>query len=218
MTDRAIIEANNLGRKAEDGRWLLRNIDLKLSAGERLALVGPSGSGKSLLLRALAMLDPLDEGKLLFDDIPVRGSAVPDYRTRVAHLQQQPGFVDGTVEDNLRKPFEFAIHKSRQFDRDLVVQMLEQLGRDAELMARDSRDLSGGERQIVALIRAMQLDPQVLLLDEPTAALDEESAARVESLLSGWLTDSVSRAWIWVSHSETQRLRMSDRSLEITSD
>lgn len=211
-----IIEAKQLGRQGSDEQWLLRNIDLQLAAGERMCLAGPSGSGKSLLLRALAVLDPIDEGELLFHGSKIKSASVPEYRTQVAYLHQQPGFVDGSVEGNLRKPFEFAIHKTRVFDRDRVIHLLEQLGRKPDLLARESHDLSGGERQIVALVRALQLDPLVLLLDEPTAALDEDSAARVESVLTEWLTASTSRAWIWASHSEEQRLRMSDRGLVLT--
>ncbi len=182
------IEAIGLGRrnpKAEG--WLIRDVTLTLSLGERLGVLGPSGAGKTVLLRCLAMLDPVDSGSIRWQGRTVAGEAVPSYRSRAIYVHQRPALLEGSVEDNLRLPFELAAHRDRRFDPEKVVDLLGRLGRDRTFLEKASRDLSGGEAQIVGLIRALQLDPTVLLLDEPTASLDQATAEAVEGLLDDWL-------------------------------
>jgi len=215
MTVSALLAAKNLGRQVEGGEWLIRHIDMEVHAGDRLAIVGPSGSGKTVLLRALALLDPVSEGTVLFDGQPVSGSAVPACRTRVAYLQQRASMFEGTVEDNLRKPFGLAVHAGKQFDRTRIAGWLDGLGRGADFLVKDQQNLSGGESQIAALLRTMQLEPQVLLLDEPTSALDEASTTAVETLLERWLAETPTGAIVWITHSSEQANRMCNRVLHM---
>jgi putative ABC transport system ATP-binding protein len=94
--------------------------------------------------------------------------------------------------------------------------ILETLTRDETFLEKSSRDLSGGEAQIVALIRCLQLDPAMLLLDEPTASLDRATADTAEDLLYRWQHEaSRERSFIWVSHDLEQAKRMSDRNLRM---
>ncbi len=211
-----MIETKQLGRQDEDGNWLVRNIDLRVSASDRLAIVGSSGSGKTVLLRAIARLDPISEGQILFRGQQFSGTSIPSYRTEVVYLQQQASLFEGTVEANLRKPFELAIHCDRKFNRDRVLAWLEVLGRGPEFLDKDQQNLSGGESQITALLRAMQLEPKVFLLDEPTSALDEASTTAVETLLNQWFDDTPDAAFLWITHSDKQAERMCDRSLQMT--
>lgn len=211
MPDSPLIAANNLGRQIDSESWLIRNVDLQVHAGDRVAVVGSSGSGKTVLLRTLAMLDPLTEGAVTFEGRSVSGSEVPRYRTEVAYLQQRATLVEGTVEDNLRKPFEFAVHSGAQFDRDRILRWLSGLGRHGAFLEKDQQNLSGGELQITALLRTMQLDPKVLLLDEPTSAMDEASTVAVEKLIEQWLAEKHAGAFVWITHSSQQAARMCDR-------
>src|SRR5205807_6803377 len=136
--------------------------------------------------RALAWLDRLDEGEIRWRSQPLRGDLIPAYRSRVIYLHQRPALFEGTVEDNLRLPFSLKAHRAGRFDRARAVARLAGLGRDPSFLDKSHRDLSGGEAQITALVRALQLDPDVLLLDEPTAALDGTAARAVERLLEHW--------------------------------
>jgi putative ABC transport system ATP-binding protein len=211
----AILEARNVGRAAADGQdWLIRGITLVIRPGDRLALVGPSGSGKTVLLRALALLDPLDEGELLWRDRPVIQESVPRFRSRIVYLHQRPALIEGTVEDNLRYPFQFTTHKHRRYDADKIGNWLSLLGRPPDFLQKVSRDLSGGELQITALLRAMQLEPEVLLLDEPTAALDHAATEAVQQCVEQWQREQRGeRSFVLVSHNMPQAERLADRIL-----
>jgi putative ABC transport system ATP-binding protein len=198
--------------------WLIREVNMSVHFGDRVGIVGSSGAGKTVLLRALAMLDPIDAGEILWNGRPVHGDAVPGYRKQVIYLHQRPALYEGSVEDNLRYPFTLEGHRSNAFDRSRVVDLLAALGRDAGFLAKSSRDLSGGEAQIVALIRAIQLEPSVLLLDEPTASLDPGTAQALEAVINRWLTAKTGeRALVWVSHDREQTLRMTAETIELHS-
>lgn len=212
VQDSAIVEGRSLIRTAADGRSLLDGVSLQVYPGDRIAIVGSSGSGKTVLLRALSVLDEVDSGEILFQGRPIAGSGITAYRAQVQYLQQRPVLFEGTVEDNLRRPFSLRVHSERTYRRDPVLNWLQELGRGEEFLSKRHENLSGGELQITALLRAMQLEPDVLLLDEPTAALDAEAARACESLLQAWLSGTRrTAAWVWVTHSADQAARMGDR-------
>lgn len=212
-----LLEACRIGRRGDpDEAVLLADVSLALRAGDRLGLVGPTGAGKTVLLRALARLDPLSAGELFWQGNSVQGSGVPPFRTRVMYLHQRPVLVEGSVEANLRCPFALKHHRHRRFDRQRVADWLQRLDRPESFLAKRHQDLSGGEAQLAGLLRAVQLDPQVLLLDEPTAALDRHSAALVERFVADWLVDRPDeRAFVWVSHNTQQTERMCERIIQM---
>ena len=205
-----MLEARDLCRNFPDG-WLLDHAALTLHPGDRLGISGSSGAGKTLLLRALTLLDPVDSGAVLWQGEPI--ADVPAYRRQVAYVQQQPGLIEGDVEANLRVPFELKQHQERRFERDRIIDWLVRLHRDESFLRKSHADLSGGEAQIVALLRILQLDPTILLLDEPTAALDDKTARVVEEVLVGWCAED--RAFIWVSHDGDQLGRVTNRLLRM---
>lgn len=212
-----LLEAHDLGRRRPDGNgWLLRVESLRITAGERLAIVGPTGSGKTLLLRSLALLDRLDRGELLWQGQAVSAADVPAYRSQVAYLHQRPVLSSGSVEDNLRQPFTLRTYRDRRFDRDQILSLLSDVQRGEEFLAQPERELSGGERQIVALLRVLQLAPIVLMLDEPTAALDAATAGAIEGLVNRWFdSDNAARTVLWVSHDHGQLRRVAERVLSM---
>jgi putative ABC transport system ATP-binding protein len=211
-----VLVANNLGRLHPDGKgWLLHGVSLRLEPGDRLAISGPSGSGKTLLLRALALLDPFDEGELLWQGQSVHRQRVAEFRSQVIYLHQRPAFFEEQVETVLQAPFQLRIHRRRPFPRESVLGWLHQAGRNAAFLTQPMRELSGGEMQLVALVRAMALEPAVLLLDEPTAALDEPTGRAIERLVDAWAAERPGRALVWVSHDAGVQQRVTRRSVRI---
>lgn len=211
-----LIKASGLVRNdAKTHKCLLDSTDFTLVGGDRIALTGPSGSGKSVFLRALALLDPLEGGSVSWRDKPVPGAGIPAYRRHVSYIAQRPAMLEGTVEDNLRYPFTLKVYQDLTFDRAAAVRLAEQAGRGDRFLDQQSSELSGGEAQIAALIRVLQLQPDVLLLDEPTASLDPESSREIEALVSAWFSGARQddRAYIWISHDQEQAQRMSERRL-----
>lgn len=211
------LEAQNLGRRdPQVGTWLLREISLAVRPEETWAIAGPSGAGKTLLLRSLALLDPLDEGEVRWRGAGVEGWHVPRFRRHVLYLHQRPAIFEGSVETNLRLPFSLHIRRGQGFDRSRILAWLQALDRDESFLTKGHRELSGGEAQLVALLRGIQLDPHVLLLDEPTSALDRETVQRVEGLVLGWLRERPDeRALLWVSHDLEQARRLAERRIRL---
>ncbi len=208
-----LLEARNLTRRHPDGRrWLLDDVSLGIRGGERLAVVGPSGSGKTLLLRAMAWLDPVDGGEVRFRGARVRHDGVPGFRRQAIYLHQRPALPGETVAAALQQPFSLAVHRGESFDSGRIVDLLGVLHRDDSFLAKHTADLSGGEIQLVALLRALQLDPTILLLDEPTAALDKRTTRAVEDLLVAWVEETSDiRAMVWVTHDADQAARVAQR-------
>jgi len=155
-------------------RPLLRDVCLRLERGEWLNLVGPSGSGKSSLLRILNRLDETDAGVLEVLGKPLVDWPVRTLRRKVALVFQQPHLGHGTTADALAVAH-LAWGLPRPTDTELG-QALERVGLPARLLQGRVSALSGGERQRVALARALLTGPEILLLDEPTSGLDEQAA------------------------------------------
>jgi putative ABC transport system ATP-binding protein len=211
-----IFEAKSLGRRHPDGRsWLLEDVTFQIEPGARIALSGPSGAGKTLLLRASARLDPIDKGEIVYRGHHITHDGIPHFRAEVIYLHQRPALMEATVEAALRRPVALKVHRQRQFDHDRAAKYLAALGRDQGFLDKKVADLSGGEIQITALVRALLLDPSILLLDEPTAALDGPTAVAVEQLVINWLDEHTDRAMVWVSHNEAQSRRVGQTAIHM---
>ena len=151
-------------------RLHLGPLDLKVATGECVALHGRSGSGKSLFLRAIADLDPAD-GTVALDGQDRNSMPAPDWRRQVGYLPAEPGWWADRV----------SAHFS---DWSACRPMAERLGLDPAAGEWSVSRLSSGERQRLGLIRLLENRPRCLLLDEPTAALDEAATAAVEELVA----------------------------------
>ena len=225
-----LLEARRISRFASDGTRLLSGVSVHLNAGESLAIAGPSGAGKSLLLRALAQLDDVEEGEILWRGKLVGSKQIPQFRSRVIYVPQRVSLPEGTVRDAMRIPFAFHANRQRNFRQENAVESLGRLNREVKFLEKSTTELSGGETQIVTLLTALQLDPEVLLLDEPTSAMDESTTLQMESLLTDWLrppeipgnsdggrspSAASQRAMILVTHMPAQMTRLTGRTIYI---
>jgi putative ABC transport system ATP-binding protein len=215
MQPTALFSATGLCRSLA-GRLLWRDVDLTLRPGERLGLVAPSGRGKTLLLRNLALLDPLQRGMLSLQGRPPASWGLPAWRARVIYLSQRPVAHAGTVKENLRSVWGYASQRRRGgWQPERICGWLQRLGRPTTFLDYPAERLSGGELQLLALLRALQLDPDVLLLDEPCASLDAPTTLAVEALLHEWLA-AEARACVLTSHDPVPIDRFTTARLELT--
>lgn len=177
----------------------LDRFDLELSAGECIAVQGPSGSGKTLLLRAIADLDPCP-GDVLLEGVSRSAMSGPAWRRRVMYVAAESGWWAERVGEHFE-------------DWQDVSARHGSLGLPADCDEWPVQRLSTGERQRLALLRALEAAPSVLLLDEPTSGLDETAVAAVEELLDGHRRDGA--ALVWVTHDPAQAARVATRRLNL---
>lgn len=214
MKDTMIFRISNLGCTMH-GRHLWQGLNFDVTADACLGVAGPSGSGKTVLLRTLAGLEPLQSGRLLFRGRAIEDWPMPEYRARVIYVAQRPSMREGDVEAILTGPFRFRVHGDKRPPTDKLLRFLNDLCRDRRFLRQKAERLSGGESQIVAVLRALLLEPEVLLLDEPTASLDEMTTKGIERLISRWFSEKPGRACVWTSHDQIQLSRMSNNILSL---
>jgi len=200
-----------------------------------------------MLLRTIAGLDVFEKGPSGEDGaISFLGKSIaewemPQYRTRIGYVPQHPAFSDETVEESFKRVFTLKANQNKFYDREKILLWLEQLsfsdtgknnshkGVFTELLNHPARELSVGEAQVVSIIRALQLDPQILLLDEPTASMDVKLVRLMEDLLEKWHECSTEifpaapgqhaqRTWLWVSHNPEQLTRMCTLTYSLDAD
>lgn len=174
-------------------------VDFDLERGECVALTGPSGSGKTLLLRALADLDP-NEGRVTLDGAARERFPAPRWRRLVGYLPVESGWWADLVGDHFP-------------DRQAAAELTAALGLPAKALDWPVARLSTGERQRLALARALIQAPKVLLLDEPTSGLDGQATERVEALLRARL--AAGTAILLATHDRDQAARMARRLLRL---
>jgi ATP-binding cassette subfamily B protein len=175
------IRFENVGLQ-EDGQWLLRNINLHIPGGSVVALVGPTGGGKTLLVNLLSRVSDVDEGRVLIDGVDVRDVLLEDLRRTVAYVPQTTFLFSQPLHENIRMgkrdisddELERAIHISRMSnDLPQMPQGMDTLVGEKGVM------LSGGQKQRVAIARAIVRDPAILVLDDAMSSVDTQTSAEI---------------------------------------
>ena len=176
---------------------IVSGFSARIPADGLTAMVGPSGAGKTTLVRLLNRLDDPDEGTVLFDGTDVRDYDVLELRRRVQHVGQVPVTFPGTVADNLGG------------DQSLLVRV----GLGPGLATREADRLSVGEAQRLCLARALTRGPDVLVLDEPTSALDQTSKSGIEALVRSLADEGLTV--VMVTHDARQAAELADHVVRV---
>ncbi len=188
-----MLDVENLSRSG------IEPASFTVADGECVALRGPSGAGKSLLMRAIADLDP-SSGRVSLDGDERSAMSAPAWRRQVAYVPAEPGWWSDTVGDHFS-------------DWAKAEELIADLGLPREARGWPVARASTGERQRLALARALALDPRVLLLDEPTSGLDADAGGRAEALIEERRRAGASV--LWVTHDGEQAARVASRLLTI---
>ncbi len=208
-----LYELNNV--KCIHGSQAILDINrLNIEAGTIYSLIGPNGAGKTTLLQILAFLDVDYQGVLTFCSRPVDNNSkqLLDLRRRVVLVDQYPLLFTGTVWKNIE--FGLKVRKvSAEERKERIERVLEQVGMTAFIQA-DARTLSGGETKRIALARALVLNPEVLLCDEPTANVDKENQEIILNILAQMVKEK-KKTIIFSTHSLSQMQKLAEKTIQL---
>ena len=202
----AFLEIEDLAKSCGRAE-ILKDINLRVMRGEVLALIGPTGSGKTSLLRLINLLEGPSSGRIMIEGREV--SSLPEsdllpVRRRMAMVFQKPVMFRADVEHNVS----FGLKMRGKKEMRMVQKALASVGLSG-YESRDANTLSGGEMQRIALARALILEPELLLLDEPTANLDPKSVEAIDRLLQGLAGQRTTV--ILATHNMQEALMLADR-------
>lgn len=205
-----ILDINNITLKRNQ-EIILKSISLSIQKSEVLVIIGPSGSGKSSLLRCLNRLEAIDSGKISFNGEDIYQLPILELRCQIGMVFQKTAVFDGTVADNICYGPRL---QKRELTNGEVLKLMSKASLPADMINRDAHELSGGQEQRLSIARALANQPSVLLVDEPTSALDPVITHKLEEILLQ-LQQENGLTLIWVSHDVEQARRIADRVLMI---
>ena len=207
------IEFRDVWFAYNDGNFALRGFDLTIRRGEKVALVGETGGGKTTVTRLLARMYDVSKGTICFDGINIREMELPELRRRIGVVLQEPFLFTGTIRSNISLSDPAADGRVKEAVRivgaDRFVSRLPK-GEDEEVRERGN-NFSAGERQLISFARAVAYDPEILVLDEATASVDTESERLIQQGLKGLMAG---RTTLMVAH-RLSTIRDADRIIVI---
>jgi len=209
VTNPIVLRAEHLGRTVRD-KILVEDVNFELQKGGVLAITGSSGSGKTSLLRLLNRLDEPTSGTVLVEGADYHNIEARELRRKLGMVTQRPYLFPGSVADNLRFG---PAQRGEILPLETIEELLTQVGLK-DYSRRDVANLSGGEAQRVSVARALANSPLALLLDEPTAALDEAAKLEVESAIQKVMRDQ-GLTCIVVTHDIAQAARLAEQALVV---
>jgi putative ABC transport system ATP-binding protein len=191
------VELHNISLRL-GGKPIFQNFSLMLEEGEKVLLKGPSGSGKSSLLRLVLGFVMPDKGRVLIDGEALKRENVWALRRRMAFVPQEWNVGSGTVEAFIREIFSYRANQHLKYEEEQVLAQFAQFELEAEKLTQAFSKLSGGEKQRISLVIALLLDRELYLLDEATSAMDRALRDKVIAHLAG----QEGKTMIIVSHDE----------------
>lgn len=189
---------------------ILKDVQLTIKPGDFITIYGPSGSGKSTLLKLIGTLLTPTAGEIQYKGQAVSELPITEYRQAVSYVFQSPQLFGETVLDNLSFPYEI---RQKEFDKDRALMLLKEVQLDESYLNKAITELSGGEKQRIALVRHLLILPDVLLLDEITSALDEANRLHVQAFIKR-LQEEKGLTVLWITH-QPQELEQSNRHIEV---
>ncbi|WP_373804706.1 ATP-binding cassette domain-containing protein [Jeotgalibaca porci] len=205
----SILEVKHLSFSVGE-KEILKDISFKIQKGDFLTIKGPSGSGKSTLLKLLAAIMNPSTGEIIYKGKPLSEYEITDYRKEVSYSFQNAALFGTTVADNLMFPYEI---RNEPFDRDRAIALLDKVMLSKQYLDQKITELSGGEKQRVALIRNVLFTPEVLLLDEVTSALDAENRKVISDAILR-LNRENNITVLWVTHN-TDEINDAAKTIEM---
>jgi ABC-type methionine transport system ATPase subunit len=202
-------------RQVKEGNAVLDGVDLEINKGEITALIGPSGAGKTSLIRLLNRLDDPIDGQVFYKLRPIAEYPVRGLRRQVGFVFQTPVIFPGSVRDNLLEAEKLAEELGGKTEVDLEARVREVMALaelEVSLTDRDGESLSVGQKQRVNIARALMTTPEALLMDEPTSALDPETADRLMETVQR-LGQEKGLTVVMVTHRLSEARRASDSTV-----
>lgn len=205
MSEQVDVEFKNIGYEIE-GSKILNKVNGKIYQGKITTIIGPSGGGKSTLLSFINALNSPTEGDIFIDGHLINEYEAIKLRRKVQLVSQEATMINGTVKDNLELPL--TLQNRTMTDKE-AEGFLKDVDLPISFLNKNSKELSGGEKQKLSLARSLVTKPSVMLLDEVTSALDRSSVEAIESLLT-LINKKHDVTMIWITHDVNQAIRMSD--------
>ncbi|MFD1851696.1 phosphate ABC transporter ATP-binding protein [Oceanobacillus bengalensis] len=205
ITYNPIIELSNVNF-SDRGVPILKNITGSFPEGRITTLVGPSGAGKTTLFRLCNGLISPDSGEIIIKEKAIETYDPTELRRKVGIALQSATMISGSVYKNLSLPLSL---QGKQLAKERAIELLNDVGLDEELLHRNVKDLSGGQRQKVSIARTLVNQPKVLLLDEITSSLDRVSQQDIEELI-GKVNKKYGTTILWITHNLEQALTIGD--------
>jgi putative ABC transport system ATP-binding protein len=191
-----------------DGKTILKNLSVRINAGDFISIIGPSGSGKSTFLKLCCHLISPSEGDILYRDKSIMKYEPTTLRRQIAYVFQAPYLFGDTVMDNISFPY---IIRNAKVDFERVYGLFELFNLHGEYLEKDIKKLSGGEKQRIALIRTLLFNPEIILLDEVTSSLDMENTLIVEGVIES--LNQQGSTILWVTHDLEQSRKYANQVL-----
>lgn len=195
---------------SHEDKVIIDNLSIEVGEGDFIYIVGPSGSGKSTFLKLCCHLISPVKGNISYNNKDFFEFNPTDLRKNISYCFQTPYLFGDTVEENLNFPYEI---RDKKIDLEKIYELLYLFKLDKDFLKKNVKNLSGGEKQRIALIRNILFKPEILLLDEVTSALDVENTLIVENVIKSLNEDGITI--LWVTHNPEQSRRHGNKILSL---